>query len=212
MSMMRIKELAVLGALVMSAAGLVFAQEPVPGLQDLVGAKGAGGEQTLQGRGYTWVRTEKSDDAAYGYWRGNENGRCIVVRTSEGRYASIVYAPDSDCKAGQTAPAAGHVGPNAFDTVCGVIVDGKTYRYKCKVEDVYAGANKTRSILHFPDQTIEMVWKPGNQVELHFEGMVPATAKYATAEGETNFVFEDKTYFYISDKGMARSEVENFRE
>jgi hypothetical protein len=52
----------------------------------------------MERRGYHWVRTEKSGGDAYSYWRENENGQCVVVRTSNGRYASIVYSSDFDCR------------------------------------------------------------------------------------------------------------------
>jgi len=100
---------------------------------------------------------------------------------------------------------------DAFETICGVIVNGKNYRYRCKVEDFYTGSRKTKTMLYFPDQTIGLIWKSGNSVELNFEGMVPKNARYSTSEGETNFRFENKTYFYISNKAAARREVENFR-
>lgn len=91
-------------------------------------------------------------------------------------------------------------------------VDGKIYGYLCTVEDEYQDGRKTSTTLRFPDQTLKLIWNPGKQVELHFEGMVPKSAPYATAEGETNFVFEKKTYYYHSDKERARLEVEHFQE
>jgi hypothetical protein len=191
--------------------GTVLAQDPVPSLQDLVGVKGASAESALEARGYTWIRTEKSGSDAYSYYRENENGQCVVVRTSDGRYASIVFAPEFDCAQGAAQAPQGGPG-DGFETVCGVIVGGETYRYKCKAVDHYDGDRKVNTVLHFPDQKLKMVWKSSDVVELHFEGMVPKTTTYATAEGETNFVFEDKTYFYISDRGMAEWEMKNFRE
>jgi len=80
------------------------AQEPATGLQDLIGAKGRDGEYQLQQRGYQFIRTEKSGGNAYSYWQETENGQCITVRTSNGRYASIVYAPAFDCRGGAGAP------------------------------------------------------------------------------------------------------------
>jgi hypothetical protein len=106
--------------------------------------------------------------------------------------------------------AAGKSG--SFETVCGVMVGGKNYRYRCTVEDHYQDSRKTSTTLRYPDQTINMVWKPGRYVDLQFEGMVPKSARYATSEGETNFVFEDKTYFYYSDKEVARREIQHFHE
>jgi hypothetical protein len=91
-------------------------------------------------------------------------------------------------------------------------VGGKNYRYRCGATDFYSGGRKVRTELRYPDQTIQLTWRPGNQVGLQFEGMVPKEARYSTSEGETNWVFEDKTYFYYSDKSLARMEWQNFRD
>lgn len=187
---------------------------PVPSLQDLVGARGGDGEMALQKRGYTLVGGGKSGGDAYTYWRENENGQCVVVRTNNGRYATIAYSTDFDCKqaAGSGSGGAAATRNDEFGTVCGVIVSGKNYRYRCSANDVFSGNQKVKTTLRYPDQTIELNWKPGNRVVLQFEGMVPQEARYATSEGETNFVFEGKTYFYYSDKQAARMELQNFRE
>ena len=192
-------------------AGSGAAGSPVPGLQDLVGVRGRDGEVALRNRGYTWAGTDKSSADSYGYWRENENGQCVVVRTSNGRYASIAYATELDCK--QAAGGGGMAErQDAFDTICGVMVGGRTYRYRCGATDFYSGNRKVRTELRYPDQTIQLTWQPGNRVGLQFEGMVPKEERYSTSEGETNWVFEDKTYFYYSDKGMAQSEWRNFRD
>ncbi len=158
------------------------------------GADGASGEAALKERGYTRVRTEKSGGDASSYYRENENGQCVTVRTSDGRCASIVFAPVSDWEK-QAAQALGARPGEGLETVCGVVGGGETYSYSGKVEDHSEGDRKTRSVLYCPDQRLEMVWRPENVVELHFEGMVPKNATYATYEGETNFEFEDRTYF-----------------
>jgi len=190
------------------------AQEPATGLQDLVGAKGRDGEYQLQQRGYTFIRTEKSDDSAYSFWQETENGQCVIVRTTDGRYASIVYAPPSDCQGGGSTSQGGegYDRKDEFQTVCGVIVNGQTYRYKCKAVDFYRGSERFKTALHYPDQNIRLVWKDGKNVVLHFDGMTPQHATYSTSEGETDFFFEDKTYFYISNKGAAEAEVRNFQD
>ena len=186
----------------------------VPSLQDLVGARGSSGESALQNRGYTWVGTDKSGSDSYSYWRENENGQCVVVRTSNGRYASIAYATDIDCNNAKSSGGGGSAAERSdpFDTVCGVFVGSQQYRYRCGATDFYSGGQKVRTELRYPDQTIQLTWKPGNRVGLQFEGMVPKEARYATSEGETNWVFEGKTYFYYSDKGLARMEWQNFRD
>jgi uncharacterized protein YneR len=191
-------------------------RETPPALADLVGVRASSGEMELNRRGYAWQGTEKTGADSYSYWRERMNGQCVVVRTSDGRYASIAYAPDLDCK--QAAASSGGGGgasaerQDPFDTICGVIVGGRNYRYRCGATDLYSGGQKVRTELRYPDQTIQLTWRPGNRVGLQFEGMVPKEARYATSEGETNFVFEDKTYFYYSDKGMAQMEWRNFRD
>lgn len=179
-----------------------------PSLSDLVGARGSSGERALADRGYTLIDTVKSEGESVAYWREDENGQCVAVRTADGRYASIAYAEAANCKAAPTAVKPGREG--GFATVCGVIVESKTYRYRCVARDEYRGSEKAETVLQYPDQTIKLQWKDGNRVEVQFEGMVPLETTYATAEGETNFVFEGKTYFFISNKDMARWELEHF--
>ena len=206
MTTTRLAAIAVLGML-----GTAFAQDPVPSLQDLVGARGSSGDTELDERGYTWVRTEEAGDAVYTYYQERENGQCITVRTEEGRFQSIVYAPASDCTPDAPVASLADAPAGSWQTVCGVIVGGETYSYVCTVTDRMEGSRKASTLLRFPDNAVTLNWKEGRDVELVFEGMVPKMATFATAEGETNWVFEDKTYFYISDKGRAAWEVEHFQ-
>jgi hypothetical protein len=84
------------------APAIVAAQEPVRNLQDLIGARGGDGEYQMKQRGYSYVRTDKSGGSSYTYWREYRSNRCVTVRTADGRYQSIVYAPDYDCQGGQS--------------------------------------------------------------------------------------------------------------
>ncbi|MCU0934978.1 MAG: hypothetical protein MUF66_02645, partial [Gammaproteobacteria bacterium] len=186
--------------------------DPVSGLQDLVGERGRDGEGTLQERGYTWIRTEKSGDASFAYWRESRNGQCIVVKTADGRYESIVYGTEAGCKGGGGSGASAEERREEFKTVCGVIVNGVNNRYRCTVADFYSGDQKNRSILTYPDMKVELTWRTGGRVGLQFEGMKPQEARYSTPEGETNFMYEGKTYFYYSNKDLARREYDNFRD
>jgi hypothetical protein len=52
----------------------------------------------------------------------------------------------------------------------------------------------------------------GRRGTVIFEGMKPQSVRPSTSEGTTQFIFEDKTYFYVSDRESARLEVQNFRE
>jgi len=182
-------------------------------LQDLVGIRASSGESALRDRGYTWIRAEQSGGDSYAYWRENRSGQCVVVRTSNGQYASIASGMEESCRQGSAAGgnnAAERQDP--FDTVCGVIVNGRDQAYRCGATDFYAGGRKVRTELRYPDQTIQLTWRSGNRVGLQFEGMVPQEARYSTSEGETNWLYEGKTYYYFSDKGRGQSEFQNFRD
>ena len=88
------------------ATSVAYAQDPAPDLQDLVGARGSSGEMALKERGYSFVKGEKSGSDSYTYWRQSRTGQCIMVRTAEGRYQSLVNAPDVDCQNGESAAEA----------------------------------------------------------------------------------------------------------
>ena len=197
------------------AAALIFtqaalAQDPAPGLQDLVGARGGSGEEALRERGYKFVKGEKSGAGSYTYWRQARTGQCIVVRTAEGRYQSLVTALNASCQDGaaESAPAPA---PGGFATVCGVTVEGKLYRYKCTVEGAAPGG-PGKTVVRYPDQNITLNWRGPRRASVIFEGMKPQSVRPSTSEGTTQFVFEDKTYFYVSNRDAARMEVQNFRE
>jgi len=176
--------------------------------------------------GDSYRLTPASQQGRYRDQNGNEvvrtlsGGAAEAFKWKDGREIVLTYAGSSGTGdssvsggGGDATPQAGPGGaPDSFDTICGVIVSGKNYRYRCGATDFYSGGQKVGTELRYPDQTIQLKWRPGNRVRLQFEGMVPAEARYSTTEGETNFVFEDKTYFYYSDKSLARSEWQNFRE
>jgi hypothetical protein len=104
----------------------------------------------LPDRGYTWVRTSKLANCAYTYWQENENGQCLAVRTTDGRYASIVFAQAFDCPAGVAEAPPGETG-KGFATVCGVFSGRKDHPYRCTVEDHYQGGRNTSTTLRFLD-------------------------------------------------------------
>ena len=85
---------------------MAIAQQPAADLADLVGGRGAGGEAQLQARGFNLIKTDTSGTSKYGYWWNGRQNRCVIVRTEEGRYASIVDAPSLDCgKSGNAGPS-----------------------------------------------------------------------------------------------------------
>ncbi len=57
----------------------------------------------MQQRGYTHVRTSKEGGSSYTYWREYRSNRCVSVRTTDGRYQTIVYVPEFDCHDGQSS-------------------------------------------------------------------------------------------------------------
>jgi len=71
--------------------------DPVPALQDLVGAKGGQAEDLVVQRGYEWRNTKKQADSSFSFWLEKNTGNCVAIRTTDGRYGAIVYTADRDC-------------------------------------------------------------------------------------------------------------------
>lgn len=70
-------------------------------LQDLVGARGAGGESQLQARGFEFAKAGgSSGNSVTSYWWNESRKDCVRVETSEGHYASISDASNGDCGKG----------------------------------------------------------------------------------------------------------------
>lgn len=66
-------------------------------VDDLVGARAAGGESQLQRRGYVHIETSKYGDRAYGQWWHPSRKVCLSVQTKDGRFQTITDAPAIDC-------------------------------------------------------------------------------------------------------------------
>jgi len=73
------------------------AGDTAPDLADLVGAKAGQAEGELQRRGYTYATGSTSGNAKYSSWFNHSTGRCVMIRTEQGRYQSIVQTSPVDC-------------------------------------------------------------------------------------------------------------------
>jgi hypothetical protein len=190
------------------------AQESVvPEVQDLVGVRGSSGEQALKSRGYTHVGTDQSEGVARSYYQEADTNKCVEVITEDGRYQSLLYVPDADCKRvadAQLGITDEPQAPGSFKTVCGVIVDGETTSYLCDVSNDYESGKLVKTTLSYPDIVFTLVWLEGDQVRMETEGAAPQEGTFSTYEGETDIVVSDKTYFYYSDQDLAAMEVKNF--
>jgi hypothetical protein len=101
-----------------------------------------------------------------------------------------------------------------FQSVCGVALGGgEYYNYRCEVVDEYNDATRAITTLKYPDQEIRLIWMPGHQVAVQFEGASTlAHTSYTTAEGQTSFSVDGKTYYYYSDQQAAAFEIRNFSD
>lgn len=92
-------------ALLALACGVSYAQTP-PDVEDLVGARAAGGETQLQARGYVFVRANRVRDQSWTFWWSDVQKACVAVATSDGRYASLQRVPVQNCRPGGAASGA----------------------------------------------------------------------------------------------------------
>lgn len=199
-------------AITLAASASLYAQDPVKHLQDLKGALGRDGEYQMQQRGYTHVRTEKSDDSAYSFWTDNRYGYCVQVRTTDGRYDSIVYSPAADCAAGSGAEEGTAEQEARFETLCGSAVDGKIQRYRCEFFDQVLADGKKITTLKFPDMEMRLHWHNERNVGVEREGMNTVQAKYNTANGSHEIYVDGMTYFYVFDLEEAERRLQKFNK
>ena len=199
-------------AVAIGLAGAAHADTPAAGLQDLINVRGSSGEAEMEKRGYEAVRSDAvGDNERRMYWRDGASGRCVAVRVADGRYQSLSEVPREDCAAATAASAPTAPLPaDAFATVCGVLVNGQTYRYKCTVNGAAPGG-PGETVLNYPDQKIALKWLGPKRLAVTFEGMNPQELGYVQAEGNIEFNYEGSVYMYTYNLESAALEVKNFR-
>lgn len=113
-----------LATCIAAAAAFSFsasAQTPAD-VEDLVGARGAGGETQLLSRGYEQRESRAVNDQRFTFWWNARTGRCLSVSTVDGRYASLQGVPADNCgvAANTASPAAASAAqdPNSLVLVC----------------------------------------------------------------------------------------------
>lgn len=94
----------------LTATFAATAQTP-PDVEDLVGARGAGGETQLLSRGYEQRDSNTVRDQRFTFWWNPKSSQCISVSTVDGRYASIQAVPPANC--GGTGAASSPPKPSA---------------------------------------------------------------------------------------------------
>jgi heat shock protein HslJ len=148
-----------------------------------------------------------------------ERGRTPAVQPPEGkRYLAgelafdkaIPLEPRSDKAAPVRGPSAPAPSQTGFPTVCGVSVSGKEYRYRCTVEGAAPGASG-KTVLHFPDNAVTIAWLGSGKATATFAGMNPQGITVSTSGGVTTFAFENKVYFYASDRSVAAAQLKALR-
>ncbi|MGD9589565.1 MAG: hypothetical protein AB7Q37_14225 [Pyrinomonadaceae bacterium] len=82
-------------AVVMMFSAAAFGQANK--LQDIVGARGSSGEDMMHDRGYVMIHAEPEDDKVYSYWWNRVDKKCVMVSTTDGRYAIILDSDPPDC-------------------------------------------------------------------------------------------------------------------
>lgn len=79
-----------------SSGGAGAVGQPVPELQNLIGADPGYVESRLTGAGYTYIRSTPSENGMTSFWR--RGGSCVDVRSVLNRYQSFTYANPASCR------------------------------------------------------------------------------------------------------------------
>lgn len=109
-------------ALIPAAFAAAFASssavaQSAPDVEDLVGARAAGGETQLLSRGYVSRHSTVVRDQRFTFWWNERTQRCISVSTVDGRYAAILGVPQANCSdsPGINEPAEHSTAPHAAE-------------------------------------------------------------------------------------------------
>ena len=102
----------------------VAAQDTPRDVQDLVGARAAGGETTLISRGYKFIKTTEGEDRKWSNWWKASTKTCLTVATVNGRYDTIVNSTPEDCKTGSSDSSDASAGNDDFSDLVGARAAG----------------------------------------------------------------------------------------
>jgi heat shock protein HslJ len=185
---------------------VIVASTKTNGWNDLFRLESGGGAETSYVKhvfdGTTYVEHERTRaDTAPG------GTRCLTGDVTFDKAIPLAPAEKALPGSGISAPPPSERG---FSTVCGVTAGGQEYRYTCTVEGVVAGTSG-ETVLHFPDNTVTLQWLGGGTATATFAGMVPKDITFSTADGVTRFTFEDKVYFFASDRAVAAAQLRTRR-
>jgi len=176
----------------------------VPGLSDLVGAKAGQAESTVEARGYTYVKTEKSGVMSFSYWRESGSNKCVSIKTEDGRYQAIVYAMDFDCQnaaAAETkASSAERAGQGDFDAT-GKIPCAQAKGQpmgQCPFGVARDGGGTATVSVTMPD---------GRKRAIFFENGKPTGADLSQADGNMDFSYTKESDLYMIKAGNERYEI-----
>ena len=82
----------------MALAPVASVAAKTPGsVRDLVGAKGSGGEEQLEFRGFHRISGHTEYDSKINYWWNGNTKECIKVVTYDGNFQSIDQTTNADC-------------------------------------------------------------------------------------------------------------------
>lgn len=95
---------AVASAALLAQSTMALAETP-GSVRDLVGARAAGGESTLEQRGFSMHHGMTRDGGKLNFWWNPNTKECVKVDTFDGKFDSIVKVNASDC--GHTSSSSG---------------------------------------------------------------------------------------------------------
>ena len=184
-------------------------------LRDLVGAKGAGGETEMQNRGYKPAGGSQAGDSSFTYWREPMSNRCVAVRTTNGRYASITYTKDADCQGGTATqlPASWRQRRRAAD---GLRRRDRRQDLPLSLPAAHRGLRGTGLLPFDPDHARQRAQDHLGQEQRRSRcrptGTNPQKTTSSFRDGQTRFDYGGNTYFVYRSPDRAQRELANFHD
>ena len=67
-------------------------------LSDLVGARAAGAQTDIEGRGFRNTKSSKSGSASFTWWKNDDTNQCVQMTVRNGKVSSIINSPQRNCQ------------------------------------------------------------------------------------------------------------------
>jgi len=212
--MKKLSNLVVVVFLLIISTPAIIAQTKAPGLQDLIGQKGSGFENSMENRGFYHISTEKVSNYAYSYWWKNKDRQCISVILSDGRIKSIVNTLPADCNKSGNSNGYNHNEHKSYhhNNYSHYNNNGKEVAFERGFNDGKYNKSYHNIFTGDPKNDYTQGYEKGVEERNHKTSYHTGRAGYASHVYVQDLVYQDATTAYRDLKSRGFSQQKEFQD